>query len=296
METDWRKLTRAAYVVAGHLDAAAGDGPGEDVPGEDVSSGAARRARPPRTWWSRRPAQVVAAVLALFAAGVVLRGCVADGATPVDVPAAHATQRTAAADAGPGTEAETPGGEPAAGAGPTTSRPDMPDDGAGQVPDVPQEFLVVHVAGAVASPGLVELPPGARVGDAIDAAGGAVPGAQVDAVNLARPLVDGEQIRVPAEGEEAAPAADSVAGGATDPGGGGAAGGGPSGGAGGPVDLNTADAATLDTLPGIGPALSARILEHRAAIGGFTSVEELDDVSGIGPVVMERLRPLVTVG
>lgn len=294
MDTDWRRLTRAAYVVAGHLDAAAGDDPhgGEGDGGSLSRTAARRRSRPPRAWWERRPARVVAAVLVLFASGVAVRGCAAQGVTPVDVPAAHATQRTPSTDPS-GEVGNVEGGvddaQGSSGAG--------SGEGARGAPPNSQNagVLVVHVAGAVAAPGLVELPAGSRVGDAIAAAGGALPGAQVDAVNLARLVVDGEQVRVPAEGEDLVPAAAPSASGAT--GGVGAVGGGGAGasGSGGSVDLNTADAAALDALPGIGPALAARILEHRASIGGFTSVDELDDVSGIGPVVMERLRPLVTV-
>ncbi len=149
----------------------------------------------------------------------------------------------------------------------------------------------VHVVGQVRHPGVVTLRSGARVIDAIKAAGGALPGADLDAVNLARVLGDGEQVRVPKPGETLAPSPPTVAGG------GGAGTGGTSADApaAGPVNLNTADAAALDGLPGVGPVLAERILQWRQTNGRFTSVDELGEVSGIGDKALERLRPLVTV-
>ncbi|WP_246123685.1 ComEA family DNA-binding protein [Cellulomonas terrae] len=137
--------------------------------------------------------------------------------------------------------------------------------------------VVVDVVGAVIAPGVVRLAQGSRVVDAIAAAGGATADAQVSALNLARVLVDGEQIAVPRPGEEPAPAGASAPGGAD-----------------GLVDLNTADAAALDALPGIGPVLADRIVGHRQD-GPFTTVDELADVAGIGPTLLERLRDLVRV-
>ncbi|WP_235915700.1 ComEA family DNA-binding protein, partial [Puerhibacterium puerhi] len=151
--------------------------------------------------------------------------------------------------------------------------------------------VVVHVVGQVVAPGLVTLPDGSRVADAVDAAGGPTDEADLSALNLARTVVDGEQLRVPAPGEEVE-AAPAPGGAATGSGGGG---GGGAGGAGAVVDLNTADEAALDTLPGIGPALAGRILAWREENGRFTSVDELDEVSGIGPALLERLRDLVRV-
>lgn len=144
--------------------------------------------------------------------------------------------------------------------------------------------LLVHVAGAVAAPGVHEVPAGARVVDAIDAAGGLVADADGARINLAAPLSDGERIYVPLVGEAPPPVAV------------GASGGGASGGqASGPVDLNTADATALESLNGVGPATAAAILEHRARIGRFTSVEQLLDVRGIGEAKLEGLREQVTV-
>ena len=159
--------------------------------------------------------------------------------------------------------------------------------------------LVVHVVGQVVHPGLVRLRPGARVADALTAAGGTRAGADVAALNLARLVVDGEQIRVPEPGES--PAAGPAAGGAGGAGssGAGVAGGagmsGSSGGSNGPVSLNAADAAALDTLPGVGPVLAQRIIDWRTEHGRFTSVDELGEVSGIGDKLMGQLRPKVTL-
>ena len=160
--------------------------------------------------------------------------------------------------------------------------------------------VVVQAAGAVARPGVHRLPAGARVDDLVRAAGGALPDADLDRVNLAAPLADGERIWVPRRGEVEVP--DVVAGGGTGTGGGTAAAGTSSGTGSegsadpaGPIDLNTATAADLDTLPGVGPATAAAILAHREANGLFVSVDDLLDVRGIGEAKLEQLRPLVTV-
>lgn len=163
-----------------------------------------------------------------------------------------------------------------------------------------QDAVVVHVAGQVHDPGIVELPGRARVHQALTAAGGPAPEADLAALNLAAPVSDGQQIYVPAHGEEPrTPPAGSVPSGTG--GSGGSAGHGGSGGdrhadnAGGPVDINTADAATLQNLPGIGPALAERILTHRDQHGPFTAVDDLMAVSGIGPATLTRLRDQVVV-
>jgi competence protein ComEA len=150
--------------------------------------------------------------------------------------------------------------------------------------------LLVHVVGQVRRPGVVRLPPGSRVLDAVDAAGGATPSADLNHLNLARVLVDGEQIVVPKPGETvpAAPGAQGA--------GAGSAGEGSTGGAAGAVvNLNTADAAALDSLPGVGPVLSQRILDWRTQHGRFATVDELGEVSGIGDKLMAQIRPKVTV-
>lgn len=140
-------------------------------------------------------------------------------------------------------------------------------------------ILLVHVLGAVVRPGIVELAPGARVVDAVGAAGGLTAEADPGGVNLARSLVDGEQLVVPVVG---APPAAPAAGGGAAPGD-------------GRVSLNHADAAELDTLPRIGPALAQRIIDWREANGPFTDVAQLLDVAGIGDAVYSGLVDLVTL-
>ena len=134
--------------------------------------------------------------------------------------------------------------------------------------------VVVYVSGAVASPGVLTLPASSRVIDAITAAGGATPEADLESINLARLLVDGEQIRVGVVGESP-PSASAGTG--TD--------------AQACVRLATATEAELQTLPGIGPALAQRIISYRATHPRLSTVEELDDVPGIGPSLIEKIRP-----
>jgi competence protein ComEA len=154
--------------------------------------------------------------------------------------------------------------------------------------------VVVHVAGAVAAPGVVRLGNGSRVVDAVTAAGGLRADADPDRVNLAATLVDGQRVVVPIVGQpvpaEVAPAPAPSSGGATA----GTASGTAAPGA--PVDLNTATAEQLDALPGVGPSTAAAILDHRASAGPFTSVDQLLDVRGIGEAKLEALRDLVSVG
>lgn len=145
------------------------------------------------------------------------------------------------------------------------------------------EVVVVHVAGAVLAPGVVTLPAGSRVHEAVTAAGGLAPDAVADAVNLAAIVADGQQVYVPHAGEGVGGPAST----ATPTG----SGSGPTG----PVDLNHATAAELEVLPGIGPATAAAIVAHRDQHGPFASVEGLLDVPGIGPARLESLRELVTV-
>ncbi|WP_370872148.1 helix-hairpin-helix domain-containing protein [Spirilliplanes yamanashiensis] len=145
----------------------------------------------------------------------------------------------------------------------------------------PAAEVVVAVAGKVRKPGLVRLPPGSRVADAIAAAGGPTPGVDISLLNPARKVVDGELIAVgitPPPGVAAGPA----------PGGGAPA-------AGGLVNLNSATQADLETLPGVGPVLAKRILAHRDQKGGFRAVSDLRSVDGIGDSRYEQLKDLVTV-
>lgn len=154
-------------------------------------------------------------------------------------------------------------------------------------PAAPPVTVTVHVAGQVANPGVYAVPAGGRVADAVIAAGGTASEADVEQLNLAARLSDGERIYVPKKGE----APPVVAAGPAPAGGGTKAGGAPAG----PVDLNTATAEQLEDLPGVGPATSKAILTYRANHGRFRSVTELLEVPGIGPAKLEALRPLVKV-
>lgn len=149
-----------------------------------------------------------------------------------------------------------------------------------EVEEEPARELVVHVAGAVARPGLYRLPEGSRVDDAIGLAGGARPKAALDLVNLAAPVADGQQVIVPLRGSAGAtPAAGGTA----------SEGGVP----GAKVRLNSATLDELDELPGVGPVTAQQILDYRETNGAFGSIDELDAVPGIGPARLEQLRPLV---
>lgn len=168
----------------------------------------------------------------------------------------------------------------------------VPPAGAAAPPPAPEE-LVVSVVGLVGAPGLVTVVPGARVADALTAAGGALPGADLAGINLAQRVADGDQIVVgvlppdpppPASGVSSAGAGTSGGSSAT-----------ASEGGGGPVNLNTADVAALDALPGVGPVTAAAIIGWREANGPFADVEQLGEVDGIGPARLARLRALVTV-
>lgn len=138
--------------------------------------------------------------------------------------------------------------------------------------------VIAHAAGAVAAPGVYELPAGSRVTDLISAAGGPTTDADLDQLNLAAPIADGERVYVPRVGEVVVAPAVSTADAPA-----------------GPVDLNTATLDQLDALPGVGPATAQAIIDERDRRGGFTSVDDLLDVRGIGPAKMEQLRDLVTV-
>ncbi|UCM87879.1 ComEA family DNA-binding protein [Streptomyces marincola] len=191
-------------------------------------------------WWSGRPRQVAAVEQA--AAGTTAR--------PAE-PAASSAAPPGAAE-----------GDPAA----------PPDPPAASSPGV-----VVDVAGEVREPGVYTLPAGARVSDAIEAAGGA-PGDAADGINRARVLVDGEQVLVGGEPQAAPP--PTGAPGASTPG--------------APISLNTATAEQLQDLPGVGPVLAGRIVAYRTERGAFTSVEQLGEVTGIGERRLAELRDRVT--
>ena len=145
--------------------------------------------------------------------------------------------------------------------------------------------VLVHVVGAVAMPGVVELPSGHRIADAIEAAGGPTGDADLAGLNLAAPLVDGSQILVGRVGDDP-PAGPMVTIGPS---------GGVGGGSGGPIDLNLATAVDLESLPGVGPATASNILGWREASGPFRTVDDLLSVPGIGPAKLDALRDLVVV-
>jgi competence protein ComEA len=130
--------------------------------------------------------------------------------------------------------------------------------------------VVVHVAGAVSRPGVYRLPAGSRVTDAVERAGGALPSAAPDGINLAARLADGQQVIVPVRSSGAGSA--------------------PAGTGDGPISLGSASAEQLDTIEGIGPVTAQKIIDYRDQHGGLSSVDELDRISGIGPATMEALR------
>ncbi|MEJ7844038.1 MAG: ComEA family DNA-binding protein [Acidimicrobiales bacterium] len=148
--------------------------------------------------------------------------------------------------------------------------------------------LVVHAAGAVVVGGLHDLTPGARVADLLAAAGGPSPDADLDRLNLAAPLADGQRVWFPRVGEVTPPPVAAPDGGAPP-----AAGAAGPGEAGAPVNVNTATADELDALPGVGPSTAAAIIEHRERVGPFVVVEDLLQVSGIGDAKLAQMRDLV---
>ena len=156
----------------------------------------------------------------------------------------------------------------------------------------PPAEVVVHVSGAVKQAGVYRLAPASRVADAIEQAGGATENADLDALNLAEPLQDGQKIHVPRKGEVSAPAVASVAPSRSPRSA-------PQAAATAttqfPINLNTATADQLEAIPGIGPVLAQRIIEYRQTRGRFQSVDELLEVRGIGPKRLESMRPYVVV-
>jgi competence protein ComEA len=224
-----------------------------------------------RTDLGARAAAALAA-LALLAAVVAILLAWRSSARPAGTPAASSASRPVAvpapsADSASAALVSSPGIRPAPGAASATS--------AGSV--------VVEVAGKVHRPGVVTVAAGSRVTDAIRAAGGLLPGTSTEGLSLARKLVDGEQLLV---GVPPPPGAAVVTTGPSS---------GATGGPGQPVDLNAATVADLDALPGIGPVLAQRVIDWRDEHGGFSSVDQLREVSGVGDKKFESLAGLVRV-
>ena len=183
-------------------------------------------------------------------------------------------RQAAAASPNPGAAAHhSPGAPDGAGAGAGGVRIDRAGGGA----------ALVHVAGAVRRPGVYRLPAGARIQDAVRRAGGGARGADVNAINLAAKVADGQQVVVPRRVGGGAASAAAAAPGAPAP----------AGAAASPVNLNTATAEQLDTLDGVGPATAQKILDWRREHGGFRSIDDLAQVPGIGPKRLAALRDKV---
>ncbi|EMY35551.1 comEA protein [Arthrobacter crystallopoietes BAB-32] len=225
----------------------------------------------------RRPRWKIALGAALIAAGVVLGYGIVVVAT-ADLNRAESDVLASL----PVTSRATDPGE-SGGPSPTSARAEQPTEAA----ESPAGETIVHVAGAVRQPGIVRLGAAARVFEALEAAGGALPQADLAALNLAAPVADGQQIFVPSPDH---PAPDSAASGSP---GGPAAGGNAAGPA--KINLNTATVDELTTLPRVGPVLAQRIVDFREQHGAFTRPEDLDAVPGIGEVMLANLIELVTI-
>ena len=217
-----------------------------------------------------RSGMIVLLVIGVVLAVTAYRALPVREGKALDAPVEFSEQAVAPADSPPDPQVgEQQAAVPQAAAAPTT--------------------VVVHVAGQVNKPGVVELPSGARIAAAIELAGGLTADANGDAINLARVVTDGEQVYVPAVGEQVPQSAQQPAP---------ASGleGAPEGPGGGLVNINTADSALLATLPGVGPAISQRIIAWRTANGPFAAISDLQSVSGIGPAMMAKVTDLITVG
>lgn len=268
-----------------------------EVPADQDPAGAVKRTR----WRIGRAAIWVAAGLVAGLVAVLwVGGAFADPERDVTRIAA-AQDKPSGADGKPSTgREENPPDDSSGGSGQKSGRKpkaEMTPAGIKMPAGSGSTKLIVHVAGAVKDPGVVTLQQGSRVHEAISAAGGPEQQAQLDAINLAATLQDGQQLYVPAQGEAPASAipGSGVAAGGTAAGSP-APGAGPAGPEAAPlVNINTADAAELSTLPGVGPVLSGRIVDWRTEHGPFGSVAELDAVSGIGEKMLAALGELVTV-
>jgi competence protein ComEA len=207
--------------------------------------------------WALAPRHVVV-VTAVLVLGLVWAGWSVFHSRPQAVPDAHPSAGIVS-----GSPVEQPSPSGAASSTPST------------------QVLVVDVSGRVRRPGLVRAKPGSRVADVVALAGGALPGVDLTGLNLARQVVDGEQILVGIPGGAPVGTPGAVSSGGASP----AA----------PIDLNAATAAQLESLPGVGPVLAQRIVDWRTEHGRFTSVDELQEVTGVGQKKFESLKPHVRV-
>ncbi len=242
----------------------------EDLPPDGPPRSVAARAA---AWFQASPLELVGLTILLLGALMVTGLVVWDGwRRPTELPPAASVGSIV--DHVPPADGAGQGGH------------DHPSAGSGPGSDPSAEALeetevVVHVSGAVQSGGVVTLAAGSRVADALAAAGGATAEADTDRLNLARVLTDGEQVHVPIEGEAMPQVQDPAGSGGVD--------------ADGVIDLNLATQEHLETLPGIGPAKAAAILEHRETVGPFQTPGDLRAVAGIGEMTFQRLADLVTV-
>lgn len=269
---------------------------------------------PRRRWWQDiprpAPASLVGiAVLVLIGVGAVhlsTQGAAVPSTVAAGTSAPLIADGPTSGAPGAGIESGASGSAGTGGSAPASAGPDTAGSagaaGSAATPAAaPSAPAVVYVSGAVIAPDVVELPAGARVADALDAVGGPAEDADLSLLNLARLVVDGEQIHVPAQGE--APRDPVPAGSAgTAPGSPGTIGSGTASAAagsasasGGLIDINSASAQELQELPGVGPAIAERIVRHRETNGPFASVDGLDEVSGIGPATLEKIREKATV-
>lgn len=263
---------------------AAGDG------GGDLESAGVTKIGPALRWRLGLRVAVLVGILAI-AAGAVFWWQTASGRPEILPLDGNGPGSSAAADASVTPDGDADGGTAQAdndaqpeGAGePGGTGPSPGGSSAGSV--------VVHVAGAVAAPGVVRLPAGSRLHEAVAAVGGGTPDADLDRLNLALVLEDAQKIHVPRHGEAVLSGPEAAGTPGAGAGGGGAAG----TPAGSKININTAEAAELDALPKVGPVLAQRIVDWRKEHGAFKSIEELDAVDGVGPKMLEALLPLVTV-
>ena len=182
-----------------------------------------------------------------------------------------------------------PSGAQAVVLAPVASPAALPSGAPGGAATSPAPDVIVYVCGAVRSPGVVRLPDGARVTDALEVAGGPTAKAELAAVNLAAPVTDGQQIVVP---ERGAVAAAPAAGGATSSSTAGSAmGTAPAA----LININTASAEELDALDGVGPSTAQKIIDYRTANGGFKTIEEIKEVPGIGDAKFAAMQGSITV-